>query len=473
MAGAPILVVDLDGTLVRSDMLFETFWSALAADWRTPFVAAGSLVAGRAVLKARLALLGPIDVAALPYNDAVLDFVRNWRADGGRTALVTASDQALAEAIASHLGLFDEVHGSANGTNLKGPAKAGFLARRFGEGYAYVGDAAADLPVWQGAVRAIMVNPSPGLKARVAALGRAPEPIAEVRRGLRPYLRAMRPHQWLKNLLVFLPMLAAHDLGSDTIWRSVVAFVTFCLVASGVYVLNDLLDLGSDRAHPRKRNRPLASGDLAIAHGTVLAPGLLLLGLGFALLLGPAFAAVMVSYFVLTTAYSLWLKRRPIIDICMLAGLYTVRIAAGGVAADIPLSVWLLAFSIFFFFSLAAVKRQAELVDGVAAGKVTAHGRGYHVDDLPLVANMAISSGYVAVLVMALYVNSPAVLRLYPAPYLLWGICPVLLYWISRMVMKTHRGQMHDDPVVFAATDRVSLACFVVILALATGGALM
>ncbi len=474
MSGEPILVVDLDGSLIRSDMLFETFWSAFASHWKAPFVAARSLLAGRAALKRRLAEMGKVDIASLPFNGEVVAFVEDWRAKGGRTALVTASDQALADRVAAHLGLFDEVHGSAGTTNLKGARKAAFLADRFGTGgFHYVGDAAADVPIWQAADRAVVVNPSRGLLSRVAATGRTAEPIAAAPRSLSPYLRTLRPHQWLKNLLVFLPMLAAHDLSAGTLAQSALAFAAFSLIASGVYVLNDLLDLGADRLHPRKRNRPLAAGALPIAHGTVLAPGLIAAGLGLAALLGWPFLAVLVGYLGLTTAYSLYFKRQIVIDICLLAGLYTLRIIAGAAATGIPLSVWLLAFSTFFFLSLGAVKRQAELVDAVAAGRLEASGRGYRADDLPMVAMMATAAGYVSVLVMALYLTSPDVLRLYARPEVLWGICPVLLYWVSRMVMKTHRGQMHDDPVVFAATDRVSLICFVVIVAFAAGGALL
>ena len=251
------------------------------------------------------------------------------------------------------------------------------------------------------------------------------------------------------------------------------AFVAFSLIASSVYVLNDLLDLSADRSHPRKRKRPFAAGAIPIAHGTGMAAGLLLTGLLISALLGSQFLLVMLGYFALTTGYSLYLKRRLVVDICALAVLYTIRILAGAAATDLPVSVWLLAFSVFIFFSLAAVKRQAELVDGIASGKVTAHGRGYHVDDLSLVESMATSAGYVAVLVLALYVNSNAVSELYTAPQLLWGICLILLFWVSRMVMVTHRGRMHDDPVVFAIKDPVSRSCVILMAALGIAGTLL
>ena len=270
------------------------------------------------------------------------------------------------------------------------------------------------------------------------------------------YFKSLRPHQWLKNLLVFLPMLAAHQLTADTFVQSFLAFIAFGLVASSAYVLNDLVDLAADRSHPRKRNRPLASGALPTTHGIWLTPLLFVAGLIFAALLGFDFVLVMLGYYVATTAYSLDLKRRLIIDIFTLAALYTMRIIAGAVATGISLSVWLLAFSIFFFFSLAAIKRQAELVHGVACGEISAKGRGYHADDLPILPMMATSSGYASVLVMALYLNSPAVGELYSEPRALWGVCLVIFFWISRMVMLTHRGRMHDDPLVFAMTDLIS-----------------
>jgi len=465
-----VLVVDLDGTLIRSDMLLESFWSAFARDWRTPLWAVGGLIRGRAALKARMAECGAPDPASLPYNPTVLERIRDWRDAGGRVALVTAADQRLADAVAGHLGLFDEVHGSDGVTNLKGPAKAAFLRDRFGAGgYAYIGDSRADLPVWETAAEAITVCAPPALRARVDAIRPGATHLAPPSGGLAAALRAMRPHQWLKNLLVFFPMIAAHLFSAATLVQGVLAFLAFGLVASSVYVLNDLLDLAADRAHPRKRTRPLASGALPLMRGMAMVPVLLAAGLLVALFLNPMFLVVLCGYYLLTVVYSLWLKRKMLIDICVLAALYTLRVVAGGVATDIALSVWLLAFSVFFFLALAAVKRQAELVDASQRGVANASGRGYQVTDLPIVAQMATASGFVAVLVMMLYLNAPEVLSRYSSPILLWGACLVLLYWVARMVLLAHRGQMHDDPVVFATRDRVSQLSFVLIVALFVG----
>ncbi|WP_236626298.1 UbiA family prenyltransferase [Actibacterium mucosum] len=474
LRSAHMLVVDLDGSLIRSDMLFESFWSAFSARWTAPLQVIGALARGRAALKARLAELASVDAATLPYNEGVVDYIRNWREGGGQVALVTASNVTYAKDIAAHLGLFDEVHGSDAVHNLKGANKAKFLEKRFGVGnYDYIGDAEADLPVWANARKAIVVDGPRALVRQITTQGGEVAEITDPTPALRPAIKAMRPHQWLKNLLVFLPLLMAHEFTSVNVIRSVMAFIAFSLVASSVYVLNDLLDLASDRAHPRKRNRPFASGALPLSAGTWMVPALLFMGAMFAVPLGADFLFVMAGYYVVTTAYSLYLKRQLIIDVCTLAVLYAIRIIAGGAATGIPLSVWLLAFSVFFFFSLAAVKRQAELVDGAASGKTKAHGRGYHVDDTPLVAAMAAASGYVSVMVLALYVNSETVRELYAAPTLLWGVCLVLLYWVSRTVMLAHRGQMHDDPVVYAVKDRVSQICALIILGIAAAATML
>ncbi|KFE36309.1 UbiA family prenyltransferase [Thioclava atlantica] len=467
-----ILIVDLDGTLLRSNMLFESFWSAFGRDWRTPFFSAAALLGGRAALKRHLATAAEVDATTLPYDQSVVAFIEEWRQAGGRAALVTASDQGFAEAIAAHLGIFDEVHGSDGKLNLKGENKGRFLEERFGtKGFAYMGDAPADLPVWKRAARAVTVNANGGLRRGAEGVCDEVEHLTTGKRAIRPYLKALRPHQWLKNTLVFLPMLAGHQFDAATVLASVLAFICFSLVASSVYVLNDLLDLGADRAHPRKRRRPFASGDIPLGYGTWLAGTLILLGVLTAAMIGREFLFVMAGYYLLTTAYSLHLKRRIVLDICVLAGLYTIRIIAGGVATGIPLSVWLLAFSVFFFLSLAAVKRQAELIDSAERGKLQASGRGYHVDDLPIISMIAIGAGYVSVLVMAMYVNAPSTIELYARPEALWGVCIVLLYWISRTVMVAHRGQMHDDPVVFAAKDRTSQICLLIIIAFIVGGA--
>ena len=466
------LVVDLDGTLLRSDLLHETFWSAFAHDLLIPIRSLLVLSSGRAALKQMLADRSKIDLATLPYDGEVLAYLKAWREQGGGAVLVTASNHRIAEGVAAHLGIFDEVHGTDGSTNLKGRVKAQFLEDRYGEdGFQYIGYAKADLPVWEKAGKAITVNAKPSVRREVERLARPLEHLQTFERSWKPYVKALRPHQWLKNLLVFLPMLAGHRLDAETFTLSVLAFIAFGLVASSVYLFNDLLDLRADRAHPRKSKRPIASGSLPISQASVMAVAGAMIGGAMSFLIGWQFLLVMVGYYALTVAYSLFLKRRLIIDICVLAGLYTTRIIAGSVATDIELTVWLLAFSLFLFFSLAAVKRQAELVNMDKRGELIAAGRGYQVDDLPIVSNIAISAGFLSVLVLALYINSPSVFELYSQPAFLWGICCVLLYWITRMVMIAHRGSMHDDPVVFAVKDHVSQACVAISAGLAVVGA--
>ena len=439
----PVLVCDLDGTLIHGRMKDEDFWS-YAATRR------------------------PAEAAHLPYREEVLDRLQAHRASGGRTVLVSGVSQAMAEDIAAELGVFDEAYGAEA---LNGQRTGDFLKARFGEGgYAFLGGPRSDRWAFAAAAEAVTVGLPDGRRGSVTAQGPVTHLDAETQNFPRALMATLRPHQWLKNLLIFLPLLAAHRLDGVAVSQAMLAFLAFCMVASSVYVLNDLLDLPSDRAHPRKRKRPFASGRLALRHGAWLAPGLLLLGFGFGALLGPVFVAVLGAYYLTTMTYSFWLKTLPVMDICTLAALYTLRLAAGAAAAGIPLSVWLLAFSIFFFFALAAVKRQAELMDAVKAGRALNARRGYRAEDLPLVAMMAVGSGYVSVLVMALYVNSLAGAALYSTPELLFGICAVLLFWISRVVLLAHRGEMHDDPVVFAARDPVSLGAFLVVCAFVVAG---
>lgn len=468
----PVLVVDLDGTLLRSDMLHETFWSAASCDWRNALSSIGKLTHGRLALKMFLADRAEVEVATLPYEQAVLDLILQHRESGGKTALVSATEQSLVRRIAEHLGLFDEAHGSHSQTNLKGLAKRTFLEQQYGDqGFIYVGDSEDDLEVWKSAHEIITVNASRSVKARAERIGRPVQHITGSLNGADRLLRALRPHQWLKNVLIFVPLLASHQLGVTAIVEGVLAFVGFCLIASSVYVLNDLLDLSSDRAHPRKRNRPFASGALSPAMGLRILPALLLAGMAVALYTGWLFTLVMALYFILTCAYSFRLKRQIGVDICALAFLYAMRIVAGGVATDIPISPWLFAFSLFFFFAMAAMKRQAELVDMARLNRLGADGRGWIVQDLGVLNAAVLASGYLSVLVLALYVNSDQVQLLYSYPSALFGVCIIIFYWITRAEILTNRGKMHDDPIVFAIKDRVSHYCLIGMTTLTIGAA--
>ncbi len=472
------LVLDLDGTVSRTDTLVE---SVLRLASHAPLTLLALLpvllTAGRAAFKRRVALAVHLDPASLVYNEDVLDLARAARAEGRAVVLVTAADRAVADAVAAHLDLFDQVHASDGTVNLKGAAKADFLVERFGSGgFDYAGDAVADLPVWREAARAYVVAPSDAL-ARRAAAAAADMRVLGTRAGrgaqLGTWVRALRVHQWTKNVLVFVPVFLAHRFDEATILRAGVAFVAFSLCASSVYLLNDLLDLPHDRQHANKRRRPFASGALSVNAAPALIAVSLLAGFSFALLLPIRFMAMLAAYYACTLGYSLVMKRWPVWDIMMLAGLYTLRVIAGCAATGLRVSPWLLAFSMFLFFCLAVVKRQTELVQHVRDGRTEKlSGRGYTPEDLDMLRSMAASSGYMAVLVLALYVNSPDVLALYRHPTALWLLCPILLFWVSRVLMLSHRGLMNDDPVVFALRDRLSLVVGAAALCAFVAGAL-
>ena len=452
------LIVDLDGTLIHTDMLHE---SALRVSRDRPLDVLRIplwLMQGKAVLKRNLASRSSFDAALLPYNESLLAWLKEQRAAGRRLVLCTASDRAIADAVADHLGVFDEVLASDGSTNLAGHHKAEALERQYGHGgFDYVGNSSADLKVWGRARKAIVVNGARGLASKAEALCGVEKEFPPPARGVRAWRKVLRVHQWLKNMLLFVPLVAAHQVFDMDHWLTLVlAFVSFSLCASTVYIANDLLDLESDRAHPRKRMRPFASGAVPAWHGVVVAPLLLAVSIALGAMVGGTFLPWLMFYFLLTCVYSLGLKKVILLDCITLAMLYTLRITAGAAALSMPLSFWLLAFSVFLFLSLAFVKRYAELLTQAQSGKHKVHGRGYYTTDEPLVLNMGVTAGYASAVVLALYLNSDNVLMLYEQPEAVWGAVPVLLFWISWIWMQAHRGNMHDDPVVFAVKDRAS-----------------
>jgi 4-hydroxybenzoate polyprenyltransferase/phosphoserine phosphatase len=462
-----VLVADLDGTLCRTDTLHEALLGLLSRRPGMIFTLLGWVMQGKAAFKDQVANAHVIAGTGLPLNAEVIETLRAARAAGQRTALVTASDQRQADAVADSTNLFDEVHGSNGTQNLKGANKAAFLTERFGAGgFDYMGDAMVDVPVWKQARKAVTVGASPAVRRAAEGAAREVEHLSPPPNMARAMFRAMRPHQWSKNLLLFLPMLAAHDL--SRVGAVFLGFIVFCFTASAVYIINDLLDLADDRTHPRKSKRPFAAGDLTAGTGLAAAGVLLLVALCLTLLSGElAFLGILTIYLLTTFLYSLWLKRKLLVDVLTLAGLYTIRIIAGGAVVGLYLSPWLLGFSMFLFLALAAVKRQAELTDQIATGRESA-GRAYLVDDLPLLMAMALSSSMAAVLVFALYISSDAVQLLYDMPAALWLLCPIILYWQLRMVTMAHRGYMTDDPIVFAARDRTSQITIATAIAIAT-----
>lgn len=451
------LCVDGDGTLLRTDLLIESAIELLKKNPLCLFAFPVWLARGRAYLKRQIAQRVAIDPALLPYNQRLLELLFAEKNRGRRLVLATAADELLARRIANHIGMFEEVIASDGSINISGHKKRDALVNRFGSGrFDYAGNGYADLEVWRAARHAIVVNPEPGLMKVIVDAPNV-ELILNEAGGRREYLRAMRPHQWLKNLLVFLPLATAHELDNlPQLLSAVLAFVAFGLCASSVYLLNDLVDLPSDRHHPRKRLRPFAAGTASVKVGIALAPALLVGGIGISLLLPWQFGTVLAAYYISTVAYSFWLKQKVLVDVFLLAGLYTLRVIAGGAAVAITPSFWLLAFSMFIFLSLAMLKRYTELLTLKERNETRVGGRAYAQLDLVTIAGLGHTSGYMSVLVLALYINSDAVRLLYRMPEIIWLLCPLVLYWVSRMWQRAGRGEMHDDPIVFAIKDRVS-----------------
>ncbi|MGO4798304.1 UbiA family prenyltransferase [Pseudomonas sp. W22_MBD1_FP4] len=442
-------------------MLLETGMAFVRHKPLSLFKVFGWLTKGKAVLKEELALANPIDVSVLPFDPVVIELIEDERCKGRTIVLATASHHSLAESIAEHLQLFDLVLASDANRNLSAHRKRDLLVEQYGEGgFDYVGNSHDDILVWASARKAYVVNPESGVERRAQSHGNVQQVIHSNTSGLKDWLKAFRLHQWMKNALIFVPLIAAHQLTSPLLlWQGILAFLFFGLCASSVYVLNDLLDLADDRHHHSKRNRPFASGRLSIKYGVLVFPLLLLGAFAGAIWLLPwAFSGALVVYYILTLAYSLLLKRQMAIDVIALAALYTLRIIAGAAAFGLALTFWILAFSMFIFLSLALVKRYAELREAKRKGDTgKTRGRGYYPADLEMISSLGASSGYLAVMVLALYIHDQATTGLYAHPQVIWLACPLLLFWITRVWMLTHRGQMHDDPVVFAIRDRISL----------------
>lgn len=420
---APPLVTELEEVLLRTDSLQEGLVRLLKRRPHLLPVALGWRLRGRGPCRQEVARRVELDAARLPYDEAVLARLTEAKAGGRRVVLATAAARSVADGVAAHLGLFDTVLASEGGQELTGARRDARLRETLGTPYEEV-------------------RAAPGLARRGRAL-----------------FKALRVHQWAKNVLVFVPMLAAHRaFHGPLLLQSLLAFVAFSLCASSVYVLNDLLDLDADRQHPSKRRRPFASGTLSLGLGPGLGLGLLAAGAGVALLLPREFLALLGTYYLITLAYSFRLKQVMMLDVLVLAGLYTVRILGGSLAVGIPTSNWLFTFSIFLFLSLALVKRLSEVRRLRMTQASAAPGRGYVAGDYEQLATLGVSSGYLSVLVLALYITSREVTALYAHPERLWMLCPVMLYWVGRVWLLAHRGEVNEDPLVFALKDRVSYA---------------
>lgn len=459
MSTEKVIAVDLDGTLTLTDTLHESLLALLREKPLLMFALPFWLVGGPAVFKATVARHVELDVTTLPYNQPLIDWLKEERACGKQIVLCSAANKHVAQAVANHLQLFDDVIASDAVENIKSTNKRKVLDERFGvEGYDYVGNSSADIEVWAGAKHAIVVNASRAVHQKAAQVATVSQTFPSLGVTLSDWRRAFRVHQWLKNLLIFVPLLATHQLSNiQSLTTLTLAFISFSLCASSVYITNDLLDLESDRRHPRKRHRPFASAKLPIAIGVAVASILIVLSIALGMTVGTEFLIVLMLYLLLTSAYSLVLKRVVLVDCLTLAALYTLRIIAGAVALSLPLSFWLLAFSVFIFLSLALVKRYAELMVQAEARESVAHGRGYSVSDASLLQAFGVSSGYISALIIPLYMRSQDVVSLYAQPTAIWFATPIVLFWVSWVWLKATRGEMHDDPIVFAVKDKVSL----------------
>ena len=449
------LVVDLDGSLVRTDTLLES----LVAGLKQPLEllrAAMQLRHGKAQFKEAIAALGAPDAALLPYNEELLAFLRDEQKSGRPLILATGADRRIAVAVAQHLDLFDAVLASDGENNLTGAAKLAAIRELLGDRpFAYVGNERKDLEVWRAAESAIVVDARPSLLRAAAEVTRIDRSFAPPTDWPKALLHAMRPHQWVKNLLVFVPIMTARAITDIDGWLlSLLMFMAFSATASGIYLVNDLCDLAADRQHAKKRSRPFASGALPLTIGFVAAPLLVLAGIVLGHLAGAL--PVLACYAAISVGYSFYFKSRPLVDVFLLAGLYTIRVIGGGVASGYQVTLWLLAFSSFLFLSLAIVKRVAELQGLEDSPKQKAAGRGYRSGDVRILETMGVGAAFVTSLVLALYVQSELVVGHDRHPTLSWAIVPLILFWQCRIWLATARGRMHHDPIVFAARDWVS-----------------
>jgi 4-hydroxybenzoate polyprenyltransferase len=453
------LYVDLDGTILGTDLLWESVFLLIRYNPLMALRMPQWFLKGRANLKSQIASQVTLDVGSLPYRPEVIAFLKEQKRIGRPIVMATASHESFARAVASHLKIFDDLIASTGEVNVKGKVKRDHIvAHSGGAPFDYIGDSHADHPIWASARKSLVVCTA-RKSWQYEENGKAYRIIIRPGIQLRDCIRALRPHQWAKNSLLALPLIASHRLlETDLLLNLFIAIMAFSLLASSMYVVNDLLDLQADRRHYTKRKRPFASGAVPIPIGIGIVAGLLITAAGLTLLLPTNFGLLLLLYSICTMTYSLVLKKKLLVDVICLAGLYTLRVMAGGEAVGVGVSDWLLAFLLFFFLSLALAKRYAELIRSDAAPATRVSSRGYQVGDSDLVRSMGMSCGLLAVLVFCLYIHSgPEMTHLYNHPRILWLMFPLILYWIARVWFLASRGQLTEDPVVFALRDRISL----------------
>ena len=461
------LCVDLDGTLIKTDLLLESLLKLIKKNPFTLFLACLWLLKGKAHLKSQIAKRVEIAVDALPYNEEVIAYIKH---NSRKTILITGSNWRFAQQVADYLGIFHDVIASDEKTNLTKADKRDYLVDRFGQnGFDYIGNDKDDWAVWTAARNALVVSKDNKYLKDTKKIFEPTEVFLLSNVTFRDFIKAIRVHQWVKNLLIFIPFFLEHRLGNlANLQILILGFISLSLLASFTYVINDLLDLESDRQNDTKKLRAFASGKISIQQGLTIMGLLLITVVATATLLPIPFLLVLAAYFVSTLSYSLYFKAVAMLDVCVLASLYTLRVIGGGIAINTELSFWLLAFSMFFFLSLALAKRVSELENLKQQHRHSSKGRGYQVIDLPMLTSAGVSSGILSIAVVALYINGEKVLQMYPLPQALWLICPLLLYWIGRVWMITARGEMHEDPILFAIRDHTSIltAFFAVIVIL-------
>lgn len=463
-----ILCVDLDGTLLKTDMLLESY---LFSFKKNPFVfflcLYWFLSGGKALLKYKLASRFVFDPSLLPYNSSLIDFLKSRRSDGWNIYLVSASNERIVRLISDYLGFFSGCFGSSDIFNLSSTKKASFLSQKFGEkNFVYCGNSHDDIPVWAVSDSAVCVNTPSGVKKKLKKKGITFREISDSGNFIFSVAKAVRVHQWAKNSLLFVPLVTAKLFFDYHAWESlIIAFLSFSFMSSFVYILNDLLDLESDRSHQIKRKRPFASGDLSIAFGMILMPLLFLVSVTLSVFVSDTFVSCLFIYLIVTSLYSFKFKQLIIADCLVLSFLYTFRMLSGIAVLRVPTSLWLITFSGFFFLALAVVKRMAELKNQEIKGVMKTKGRGYVTSDYPMLSQIAVSCGMMSTLVFALYVNSSKAV-LFPHPAFIYFCGPVLVFWFCYVFLQTHRGKMDEDPVMFAVKDKISLLSGFVFIAL-------
>ncbi len=455
------LVVDLDGSLLKTDSLLECLFRVIA---KQPLRLAGLLLkcvtGGRTAIKCELAKHLPLDdVEHWPYNQNVIDIICDAKKTKRKVCLATAAHQRIADAVAGHLGYFDMTVASSGSRNLKGRAKLDVLNELFGRGnFAYIGDSRADMPILENCGEAIIVGSPTSLLMREIASKRSDDIhlIPYEKPYIGTFIQTLRLRQWPKNLLIFVPQLLGHVFTLDAFWKNLLAFFAFSFLASAVYIFNDIMDLPSDRVHPRKRLRPFASGALSLSWVFVLLPALVICAILAAWRLPRDFHYCLSGYLLINILYSQWIKRKKMLDVSVLAGMYVIRLIAGVSVIGMPQSNWLLGFGFFIFLALALLKRTSELAIHQDGFRNEAPGRGYVVEDKRVLQQMAITSGFSSIIVLALYIESFKAASQYSHPFFLWLLCPLLMYWFGRLALIAQRGLMRDDPVAYVLSDHVS-----------------